>query len=42
MYYEFVWNEKVDAGKVLQGSALFPYTENIKDDVLTMRIQFKF
>ncbi len=41
-YYEIVKNEELDAAKIAPASALFPYTTNVRDNVFTFRIQYKF
>jgi len=42
LYYEIVKNEKLDAAKIPTASSLFPYTDDVRDNVLTFRIQYKF
>ncbi|MEK7249603.1 MAG: hypothetical protein AAB209_04190, partial [Bacteroidota bacterium] len=42
LYYEIVKNEKLDAAKIPSTSSLFPYTDDVRDNVFTFRIQYKF
>ncbi|MBI5472710.1 MAG: hypothetical protein HY961_10240, partial [Ignavibacteriae bacterium] len=42
LYYEWVKNEVVDAAKIPAGSSLFSYTKDLRDNVFTFRIQYKF
>jgi hypothetical protein len=42
LYYEIVRNEKLEGAKIPGTSALFPYTGDARDNVLTFRIQCKF
>jgi hypothetical protein len=41
LYYEIVQNEKL-AGITSASSALYPYREDVRDNVLTFRVQAKF
>jgi hypothetical protein len=42
LYYEIIKNEKLDPTKIPASSTLFPYTNDVRDNVLTFRIQYKF
>jgi hypothetical protein len=39
LYYDWVWNEKVNS---LATGSLAPFKEDLKDNVLTLRMQYKF
>jgi hypothetical protein len=39
LYYDWVWNEKVNS---LATGTLAPFKNDLKDNVLTLRIQYKF
>jgi hypothetical protein len=41
LYYEIVQNEKLN-GITSASSALYPYREDVRDNVLTLRVQAKF
>ncbi len=41
-YYEFIKNETLDAAKIPPTSALFPYTQDVRDNVFTFRVQYRF
>ncbi len=42
LYYEWVKNEVLDAAKIPVASSLSPYTQDVRDNVFTFRIQYKF
>jgi hypothetical protein len=42
LYYEMVNNEKLNPAKVTAASALFPYTDDVRDNVFTFRVQYRF
>jgi hypothetical protein len=42
LYHELVFNERLDRARISASSPLFPFTDDIRDDVLTFRIQFRF
>jgi hypothetical protein len=42
LYYELIKNELLDAAKVPVGSSLSPYTADVRDNVLTLRVVYKF
>lgn len=42
LYYDIVTNEELDATKIPSTSSLFPYTGNVRDNVLTFRAQYRF
>lgn len=41
-YYELVDNEKLSASNVVASSSLAPFVENLRDNVFTFRIQYRF
>jgi hypothetical protein len=41
-YYEFVDNEKVTQSVASANSSLAPFAENVKDNLFTLRMQFRF
>jgi hypothetical protein len=41
-YYELIANESLDPALLTASSALYPYTSNARDNVLTIRMQYKF
>lgn len=41
-YYEFVKNERLAPASITPGSVLAAYTDDIKDDVFTFRVQYRF
>lgn len=41
-YYEIVKNEELEASKIDPTSPLFTYTKDVRDNVFTFRIQYKF
>ena len=42
LYYELIKNEKLDLANIPTTSALFPYTNDVRDNVFTFRLQYKF
>lgn len=42
LYYELIANQKLDPSLLAASSALFPYTSDVRDNVLTVRMQYKF
>jgi len=42
LYYEFVDNEKISQAVASSSSSLAPYAENVKDNLFTLRMQFRF
>lgn len=42
LYYELIANAKPDAGSLSTSSSLYPYTADVRDNVLTVRMQYKF
>ncbi|MBM2840778.1 MAG: Porin [Bacteroidetes bacterium] len=40
-YHEFIKNETLDATKIPATSALSPYTNDVRDNVFTFRVQYK-
>jgi hypothetical protein len=42
LYYDIVKNEVLDVVKIPASSALFPYTEDVRDNVLTFRVTYRF
>ena len=43
VYHEFIKNEALDASKIpVSATALFPYTQDVRDNVFTFRVQYKF
>jgi len=43
VYQEFIRNEELDASKIpVSATALFPYTQDVRDNVFTFRVQYRF
>ena len=42
LYYELIANEKLDQSLLAASSSLYPYTSDVRDNVLTVRMQYKF
>jgi hypothetical protein len=43
VYQEFIRNEELDAAKIpVSATALFPYTQDVRDNVFTFRVQYRF
>jgi hypothetical protein len=42
LYYELIANEKLDQSILAASSSLYPYTSNVRDNVFTVRTQYKF
>jgi hypothetical protein len=43
LYYEIIKNEILDASRIpASATALFPYTQDVRDDVFTFRVQYRF
>jgi hypothetical protein len=42
LYYEVIQNEKLDPANIPAANSLFPYTKDVRDNVLTFRVQYKF
>ena len=42
LYYEFIANAHLDAASLATSSSLFPYTNDVRDNVFTVRMQYKF
>jgi hypothetical protein len=42
LYYELISNEKLDPSLLAASSSLYPYTSDVRDNVLTVRMQYKF
>jgi hypothetical protein len=42
LYYELVGNEALTAANLATTSSLFPYTDDVRDNVLTFRVQYRF
>jgi hypothetical protein len=42
LYYELISNEKLDPALLATSSSLYPYTGDVRDNVLTVRMQYKF
>lgn len=42
LYYEFISNDQLDPSLLAASSSLYPYTTNARDNVLTVRMQYKF
>jgi hypothetical protein len=42
LYYELIANEKLDPSLLAASSSLYPYTSDVRDNVLTVRMQYKF
>jgi hypothetical protein len=42
LYYELISNEKLDPSLLAASSSLYPYTNDVRDNVLTVRMQYKF
>ena len=42
LYYELIANEKLDQSLLAASSSLYPYTGNVRDNVFTVRTQYKF
>ena len=40
-YYELISNDKLDPA-LATSAALLPYVDNVRDNVLTLRVQYKF
>jgi hypothetical protein len=42
LYYERVSNESLTAANLATSSTLYPYTDDVRDNVFTFRVQYKF
>jgi len=42
LYYELISNDQLDPALLVAGSSLYPYTSDVRDNVLTVRMQYKF
>ena len=41
-YYEIVSNTQLTAANLATTSSLYPYTDDVRDNVFTFRVQYKF
>jgi hypothetical protein len=42
LYYELIANQQLDPALLATSSSLYPYTNDVRDNVLTVRMQYKF